>query len=71
MVKKTETKKPNINLNKLKVTIARTVAYVSLVILASYGLRNLLKSLDDTASLVITVLVVLGLVYILSTKTEE
>lgn len=44
---------------------AKLVAYVTIIVLASYGMRQLLKSVDDSVSMVITVIAVLGLVYII------
>ena len=69
--KKEETKKTSINFNKLKVRVAKYLAYVGLVVAASYGIREALTSLDDSARFVITVGSVLALVFIISLKEEE
>lgn len=50
--------------------VAKFVAYVTIIVLASYGMRQLLKSVDDSVSMVITVIAVLGLVYIIFTDNE-
>lgn len=63
-----ETKSSKIDFTKLIDALAKAIAYVSLVMLASYGLRQLLKTLNDTCSVALTVLVVFGLVYIIFKK---
>lgn len=67
---KPETKKTNINLNKLKIKAAKTLAYISLVVAASYGFRQALSSLDDIAQMTLTVLSVLALVFIISLNED-
>ena len=49
----------------LKRFIARPVAYVTLVVSAAYGIRQMLESLDQTAALILTVLFVFGMLYIM------
>lgn len=53
-----------VNLNNFVDKLAQAVACITLVALATYGLRMVLRSLDDTANMVITVVVILALVYI-------
>lgn len=69
--KKEETKKQSVNFNKLKVRIAKYLAYVGLVVAASYGIRQALASLDRNAQMVLTVGSVLALVFIISLKEED
>lgn len=45
--------------------VAKPVAYTTLFILAAYGVRQVLDSIDQKASIVITTLTVLALVYII------
>lgn len=59
-------KKSNINFkNLLKRFIAKPLAYVTLFVLAAYGMHQILRTLNNTASSLLTVLSVLALVYIL------
>ena len=59
--------KKNIKLNATKLvdSLAKALAYLVLFISASYGMRSMLKSLDDNAALVLTAIFVLGLTYII------
>jgi predicted exporter len=58
--------KTNINFkNLVKRFIAKPLAYVTLFVLASYGMRQMLRTIDSSASTVLTILAVLALVYIL------
>ena len=68
---KKEQPKKSINFNKLKVRVAKYLAYVGLVVAASYGIREALASLDTNAQMVLTVGTVLSLVFIISLKEEE
>lgn len=64
-----ETKK-TINFNKLKVRVAKYLAYTALVVAATYGVREMLASLDDIAKMVLTVVTILSLVFIISLNEE-
>lgn len=64
---KQSTKKININKTKgiIKRFIARPGAYLALFILATYGMRQMLRAVNETASTALTVLAIAALVYIL------
>ncbi len=64
---KTSTKK---QINKLKIKTAKFLAYVMLVLAASYGFRSALSRLDDVYQLIITAALVLSLIFI-TTLNEE
>lgn len=49
----------------IKKYIAKPVAYATVIVLASYGMRMVLKNIDETANIVITTLSVLALTYIM------
>lgn len=58
-----------ITLNKtkgiIKRFIARPGAYLALFVLATYGMRQMLRAVNETASTALTVLAIAALVYIL------
>jgi hypothetical protein len=58
-------KNSKLNLTKLVDGLAKIAAYLVLFSSSAYGLRHLLTSLQDSVSVVITVLFTLALVYIL------
>ena len=57
-----------VNVQRVLDYVAKVVAYLALFIMAAYGMRHLLESLQSTASVVITVVSVLALGYIISRK---
>lgn len=61
-------KVPKINTNKIIDTVAKSVAYISLIVFAAYGLRALLIGVNKTLAYVFTSGVMLMLVYILVKK---
>lgn len=65
-----ETNKKTINFNKLKIRVAKYLAYTALVVAATYGVREMLSSLDDSAKTVLTVVTVLSLVFIISLNED-
>lgn len=67
-VKKPEVKKVKKSINVKALVrrfVARPLAYLAVFILASYGLRQLLHNINDTANVVLTTLVILALTYII------
>lgn len=58
--------KPKFDVQKIKRKVAKPVAFLTLFILASYGVRQVLANIDHKASVVITMLTILGLVYIIT-----
>lgn len=65
-----ETNKKTINFNKLKIRVAKYLASTALIVAATYGVREMLSSLDDSAKTVLTVVTVLSLVFIISLKED-
>lgn len=61
-MKKPQAKKVKLNVSKY---IAKPLAYITVFVLASYGMRQALHNINDTANIVITTLAVLGLCYII------
>ena len=49
----------------VKKYVAKPTAYFTVFVLASYGVRNILANIDQRASIVITTLTILALVYII------
>lgn len=45
--------------------VAKPLAFLTLFVLASYGMRQLLKAVNEQASVALTVLVIAALVYII------
>ncbi len=66
MPKEAKPAKPNINYTKLvRKFIARPIAFVTLFVFASYGVRHALSALQDPMQVGLTILFTLGLAYIL------
>ncbi len=64
----TKLNKKQINLQKAVDAVAKAGAYVFVFCMASYGLRQLLKSLTENIAIGITLVVILFAVYIITRK---
>lgn len=59
-------KKLKLNRNFIKNFLAKPIAYLSLILTSAYGVRVLLRSVEESAAFIITAVFVLALTYIIS-----
>lgn len=59
-------KNNKLNMTRIKNWVAKRVAYLTLLVGASYGFRRMLENIDERFAFVLTGLLVAGLVYIIS-----